>query len=295
MFTCKDIYKIINSPEKENLTIELKSFRKLFDDDHKDGSVKRKEIAYTIVALANRFGGKLIFGINDDGSFDGKNKIDIDKAKESINQICTGNISPIVEYQSQFLECPEGDLLIIHIPKRKGIPFAYINSKNSIGEITNRVYYIKTYHGKQLVSDSQLAWLFNNTDDPKFDYKFRIAIEFNKNLELLNFISDQCSREVCWFMPYILKRDNTRLKTDSTYFSVFFIQLFPYFVLKSFSVFFSHSWYIHISKGFDRMSSGPIISNFISNPCPVRIENIPVTGVSVLNDYFGDFKQILTE
>jgi hypothetical protein len=43
------------------------------------------------------------------------------------------------------------------------------------------------------------------------------------------------------------------------------------------------------------MSSGPIISNSITNSCPVRIENIPIPDNSVLYDFSWNINQILTE
>lgn len=81
----KAIDKLIQeSIEKENLEIELKNSEKL-RNINKD---KRKEIAYEIIALANRHGGKLIFGVNDNGTYEGKNifKDDIDINKQIIRQ-----------------------------------------------------------------------------------------------------------------------------------------------------------------------------------------------------------------
>ena len=147
MITYEDIEAIIKNHEKEKITIELKSFRKLFDKNSDKASEKRRDLSYEIVALANRFGGKIILGLNDDGTFDGKmpltitpsRNINIDEVKGIIHQICYDSISPRIDITTQFLECPEGDLLIVYIPKRKNIPIAITPNKKP-EEINSRIY-----------------------------------------------------------------------------------------------------------------------------------------------------------
>lgn len=75
-----DIKKIASNREKENIDIELKSFDKLIRLDDKN----RKDLACEIIAFANRNGGKIIFGIKDDGAFDNGGNIDVDQLKGKI-------------------------------------------------------------------------------------------------------------------------------------------------------------------------------------------------------------------
>ena len=131
MITCAELRKLVENSEMENSKIELKSFRKLYES--KEGS---KDIARGIVALANRHGGRFIMGINDDGKFDGKlpimsnsSEITIDDFKEKIFHLIRDHISPTIEPETEYLQCSEGDVLILNVPKRKGMPHAFIEKR----------------------------------------------------------------------------------------------------------------------------------------------------------------------
>lgn len=168
---------IKQSREKENLKIELKNSGIL---NHTE---RRRILACEIIALANRHGGKLIIGVNDDGIYEGKNifknNIDVHQCKEIIDDICHSAISPIIDYNLDFIETKNADILVVKIPKREKIPHAFVKRGQS-GEIKSRVYYIRTRHGKRLVGDNQLQWLFNHQGDADFTYEFRNVITYNK-------------------------------------------------------------------------------------------------------------------
>jgi len=170
-----------------------------FDAIYKLVKQKEKDIAYEIIALANRHGGKLIFGINDDGTFEGKDvfkdNIDIQKCKAIIDNICYTSISPIIDYDLKLVETNDADFLMITIPKRGKIPHAFINSKEG-GEIKTRIYYIRTRHGKRLVGDNQLQWLFNYQGDADFSYEFRNVVTYNK--KTLEVSLSPINQVPCW-------------------------------------------------------------------------------------------------
>lgn len=167
--TTTDIFRIAQSSERETITTELKSFRKLipFDDNQK------RDIAYEIIAFANRHGGQLIFGINDNGKPDENIDIDIDVIKSKLHQLCFDSISPVIECTTQYIDEAEGRFFIAHIPKRKRLPHAYVPNWSG-SDINSRIYYIRTSHGKKLVSDSQLEWLFQNQGDPVHHHNLNI-------------------------------------------------------------------------------------------------------------------------
>lgn len=253
--TWSDIHALINGREKESINIELKSFRKVLDKEKREENFG--EIACEIVALCNRNGGKLILGINDDGSFDGKFNGDIDSLKRDIQNICYDKISPIVDYNTQFLQSGDADLFIIHVPKRKLTPHAYI-PKRSGKEIKSRIYYIRTSHGKKLINDVQLEWMFHNNNDPNFSHSFRVGMEFDRNLNLIGSPIPHGSYSIINFINQLDENDRKLIKEDSTTFHKFFVGLFPFFILDSIADYYSHSWYIGIDKEFDRTSSGPM-------------------------------------
>lgn len=154
MTTCKEIQELLEKSEIENFKYELKSSRILKNDNWKD------KLAKEFVAFANRTGGKVIIGLQDEGTFDGEADYDINALKGDIDNIIHNKISPIINYNFEFLKCEGGDLTIITIEKKKDIPYAYIVKREG-AEIKSRIYYIRTPHGKRLVSDSQLENLFS--------------------------------------------------------------------------------------------------------------------------------------
>ena len=120
MTTYEEIKILLEKSEFESLLYELKSSKILEQNDWKG------KIAKEIVALANQNGGKLIIGLQDDGTFDGKADYDVDKLKGDIDNIIHDKISPIINYNFEFLECEGGDLSVISVEKKKDIPHAYI-------------------------------------------------------------------------------------------------------------------------------------------------------------------------
>jgi len=133
MTTCNEIYQIIRNIEKEKIKIELKDAL-IFSK--KEGQEK---LAHEIVSFANRYGGKVFIGITDNGIFNGHNIFDVDECKGIIDNICHNSISPEIDYNIEVVQCKEGDVLIINVAKRKGIPHAYIKGRRG-SDIKNRSY-----------------------------------------------------------------------------------------------------------------------------------------------------------
>lgn len=294
MFTPEDIERIRANPEKETLTIELKSYRKLFSSDSSD----IRDIGYEIVALANRHGGHLVFGLNDDGSFDGKlplkidgkKEITADNVKEKVHNICNDSISPRIDCETQFLQCAAGDVIIVSIPKKKNIPHAYVPNKSAT-EVNSRIYYIRTSHGKKLVSDRQLEWLFKHDYDPNFTKEYRIAIDFNKQFGVIGDKITIGNYYVHGFLHSLQFDELQALFMDSKKLGAFFTQLIPYFILKSYTQWHGKSWYIGVNKAFDRKSSGPM--NAPHQSVALKIEDIKIAGESILDSFSWNLDEVL--
>ena len=126
MTKCIEIEKLREKSEFENIKYELKSSKILKEKDWKD------KIAKEIISFANRNGGKIIIGLQNDGSFDGKKDYDVDILKGDIDNIIHNKMSPVVRYNFEFLECEEGDLSIIIIEQKKDIPSAYIVKREGV-------------------------------------------------------------------------------------------------------------------------------------------------------------------
>ena len=291
MTTDTDIHSILNRPEKENLKVEFKRSDLLHDING------QRKIGYAIVALANRYGGKLFLGVNDDGTLEGKDIFDIDEDKGIIENICHMRISPIIEYNTEFLSLEDGDILIVNVPKRKEIPHAYIVSREG-PEIKNRIYYIRTSHGKRLVSDRQLQWLFTHQEDPDFSFPFTVVIHFNrKSLTIpppLEIGQPSFIYNFVHFVNSLPKHDIKFLTKDWETVETFFLQITPYALLNSFPLLFKRSWLVEINRRKGIPNWVPLPRTVASQV--VSLKDIPLPpGGSILNELSWDFSDVLRE
>ena len=288
MTTCDDIKKILGKSELENTKIELKSSKILEKKGWKDS------IAMELVAFANLLGGKLIIGIQDDGKFDGKIKKDFDKFKGDIDNIIRSKISPTISYGIEFLNCAEGDLIIITVEKKTEIPFAYIVSREG-PEIKNRIYYIRTPHGRKLVSDGQLKFLFNE-EKLNILHQFSVVLVFDKpEFEITDSLEFPSSIRFDFSFLYdrVYPRYKDLFKEKSVQFDQFVVELLNYQMLYSILKNFQRTWDI---KYLEPLSS-KLGSIFRETPKEaIKISNFPEphknselsklsTGV---DDLFGD-------
>ncbi|MHA1973245.1 MAG: AlbA family DNA-binding domain-containing protein [Candidatus Hodarchaeales archaeon] len=168
MKDCNELLDLLEQKELETTKIEFKRSPILKNP---------KDLAFGLVALANRYGGKLVIGITDEGEFEGKEIFKVDKAKGIIDNICNDRCSPPIEYSIDCLECVKGDVLIVNVERRKDVPHAYTRRSN--GEIMSRTYYIRTSHGKRLVTDKQLDWMFRSVSDPGFYTTFTFQMSYD--------------------------------------------------------------------------------------------------------------------
>lgn len=291
MISCTDIQDIINQFEKEKVDIELKSFR-IFDlSSTKD---QRNDFAYEIISLANRYGGKIILGINDDGHCDGKYSGNIDDLKGKIHNICHDLISPVIDCDTEFLRCTQGDFLIVYIPKRRSIPHAVVPNRKD-KNVNSRIYYIRTSHGKKLVTDAQLEWLFKSQEDPIFTSDFRILIEFNKNMSVFGKHIPWGNYHINNWLSFLSADDTKRILEEENKFYQFFTEMFPFFILKTLADYYSQSWFIGIDEQFDRMSSGPKITKIPVKSLPVKISDISIEGMLVVDKLSWDFKKTIEQ
>lgn len=287
MTACKEIYEILKNPEKENLRIELK------ESDILRNNEGQRELGYQIAALANRYGGKLLIGIKNDGTFEGKGIFNIDKDKGIVDNICHTVISPVIEYNIEFMSCDQGDILVINVPKREGIPHAYIGSREG-PEIRHRVYYIRTAHGKRLVSDKQLEWLFNHQEDPDILFPFNIAIAYFKDSFKIPYNIEQptCINNYLTFVNSIPENKIETLQKDWDAIKSFFLEITPYALIHSFSFIFSHSWLIEIRRTLEKTSHSPKVKDVSSKKISISELPLPPRG-SVAASLGWDFEEIL--
>ena len=123
-----------------------------------------KEIAIQLVSLANRYGGRILVGIKDDGRVEGA-KMDMDHESLAILNVAHNNSSPPVEVGFDHATSPNAeDVLIINVSRRKGIPHAVVDRKAA--EIYKRTYYVRSGSTNRLVDDIMLQYMFEHVNDP---------------------------------------------------------------------------------------------------------------------------------
>ncbi len=221
----------------ENDRIEFKPF----------GIVKlSSEFCAGLVALANRHGGTILLGVNDDGSREGV-RIDADKMVTEISNLAKDKCSPSITFDFHHHSLDDGDVLEIDVKRRTSIPSAVIERRGH--EIRGRTYYIRTENGKRLVEDRELEWMFENTEDANFDSRFRISIVYNRKtigipfaemphswLQLLPFL--EVPQQDC---AYLLADETKRV-------SALMIDILPYALLHHFGWIFRNSWLVKIVR-----------------------------------------------
>ncbi len=175
MVTCEELHGIIE--RWENVNTEFKSRRLLAKTDRE----RALELAAQLTSLANRFGGRLVFGVEDDlrqvekGGFEGKEKV-----VQWIANVNRDSCSPPTEISHEFLQCDGGEVLVIHISRRKAMPHAVVPRREG-QQIKERVYYARNNHGKQLVTDIELSQMFLNVDYPELAGTFPFAFSYRRD------------------------------------------------------------------------------------------------------------------
>jgi hypothetical protein len=153
---CQALEELVDREAPEDLKLELKSADYLQEPDWKT------TIAEELTALANRVGGRLVIGIDDDGEFEGRQNFSEADLRQDLDNICHDKVSPRLDYDLQLLSCTGGDVAVIEVPRRSGMPHAIV--QRSGPEIKTRKYYVRTKHGKRLADDHQLAAMFEAPD-----------------------------------------------------------------------------------------------------------------------------------
>lgn len=267
----KDLRKIIKTGE--NARVEFKQSDKLKDSE---------EIAKQLISFANRDGGMVIFGVTDDSKIEGA-KINRDQEILKITQVAEDSCSPKIDFSPIFFHSRKGDILIVNVKRREGMPHAYVKKSND--KIRSREYYIRLNTGKRFITDNELEWLFKNSGNVNINYDFRVAITYIRKQLGIPAFSD-FPHYLYHFVGFLdlLSEENRKflMEDEPNRMRAFFIELAPYAMLETFQEYFSTSWLTEINrrkgeskhrpiKGLDskeihisdlKLSSDSIISSF---------------------------------
>jgi|GEM_PF-2931673 hypothetical protein len=293
MTTIEEIRNLVEHRDRERINLELKSIRKITEQDAKGDN--RRDIAYEIAAIANKFGGKLLFGVNDDGTFDPKFEGNPDNIKEYIVTICHDMISPVIDCNINFVQSNDWSVFVVDIPQRRHMPHAVVPNRRS-HEINSRIYYTRTPFGKKLANDIELEWMFKSVTEPIFEYDFRLCSEFTRNLESVGCHSDIILVGTYYFNNWLeaLSEDDKRLILEEQEgLGSFLLELYPFLILKTLADYYGHHWYIGMTEGFDREGAGPMRTN---SPIPTQFidaRTIPISGFKIANRLSWDLTSLI--
>lgn len=229
-------------PRYETIRFELKRIEKISNSIEEN----KKDLLYGIVAFANRFGGHIIFGVdNESGKPEGSiSKIEQEKYIERIEGWIKYSISPHIDYGIKVLSDSEGckwTVIVLTIEKSKFMPCAYVKRKGS--EIEKRVYYLRNEFGKRLVDDVTLFNLFKNNLQDKLYFPFVFPLIVKNSGE---FVTEGFPSFIQEFKGGFVKE---YARENALSFSLIF-NLMPFIFLKSMSNLFNENngWYFEFNS-----------------------------------------------
>ncbi len=234
------ILNMIQNPDRENIKIELKSYKLL--KEKKD----LETIAQECIAFGNRLGGYLVIGVDDNGNFEGKGKFEPDRDKGDIENYFSEKISPTLNFIIDYFEYPKGDILVITVSRYKDIPFSIV--EKNIAHISWRQYYYRESHGKRLISDQQLKYLFLN-EAIDFKHFIRIVIACNKDLTMNYQLEEPkgLKQQYGEFLADLPENVKLKLLNNKVKINYFLLEISPYLFLRDIAYFFQTGWNIRIN------------------------------------------------
>ncbi len=226
---------LIESWELVDKEFKSRRFVQPWSGDHS------KDLAAALVSLANRDGGYLIVGVDDEthkieaGGFEDK-----DALAGQIANVASGLCSPPIKIIHNFLPCSEGETLILEVARRGQIPHA-------VEKGGARTYYIRNNQGKQLVTDIELQEMFLNADFPALKRSFSFVYFYERNSLLEPHFEDilPSSPEDVVFRTLIPKIGRLG-KEEPVKITQMVAQVFPYAVLSVIDKGLSAGWGRHI-------------------------------------------------
>ncbi|MEH1812267.1 MAG: RNA-binding domain-containing protein [Nostoc sp.] len=105
MITPEILIKLIG--DGETLTVEFKSDRKPLPEN---------ELVEAVVCLANKHGGKLVIGVEDDGCITGLNQKLAESSPGLLSALIASKTTPSLSVETAMIDLPEGRVAVINVP-----------------------------------------------------------------------------------------------------------------------------------------------------------------------------------
>lgn len=232
----------------------------------------RNKIARQLVAFANRGGGQIVFGIDDDSREPEGVEIFEEDAADTISEIARDKCSPPVSFNYQFFSESEGDLesgsiFVLKIEGSDTIPTAFVEHTGR--EIKKREYRLRTGDESRLVTDSELRQMFSDDLEPGFDNNIISWYFYKTNDPAPGHPIDHPVREprvpmsasssqimLSEYMCFITENDEEWTMMDSTHgLQNIVFPIFPLAFLNYLSDIFEHTWDIEWDNNTHQVKS----------------------------------------
>ena len=206
-----------------------------------DALYNAESVASEVVAFANRSGGKILFGVTDDKSLENA-KLDWEVETERISNIIRDRCSPQPEFMVDRYTDKHGDVLVLDISARRGIPVAVVDRSNH--EIGPRSYFVRTVWGKRRVDDTALSWMFAHVGEPKIDYHFMTDLVYLEPQMLVS--AHNILQSATYYRPILntLKTEDKEflLEDNPNRMVTFVMEMAPLALLQDLAWSFQDSW-----------------------------------------------------
>lgn len=188
----------------------------------------------------------------------------------------------------------------MNIEKRKDMPHAVVEYAGN--EIKKRIYYVRIESGKRLVKDRLLDYMFKNVEDPYFEHRFAIGLQYirdNFNISEIMFdIPYMGIWTIASFIKHLNEEDIKFIKEEEpNRIGSLIVELLPYAMLEFLSNYFYSSWDINIEKIGDSTTISPLkdidkielkLENILNPPENTLLSNLSLDIKSILRR--KDFK-----
>ena len=127
-----------------------------------------ERIAKEVVALANTHGGRIVLGVDDDGTITGVN--DAEEEKFLLRQAIQTHCTPAVEYQTQRVVVGDRrDVLVVIVPESSSKPHVVISESTTNGE---GPAYVRVEERSVVASDETVQQLRDQTPSGNVTFEF---------------------------------------------------------------------------------------------------------------------------
>lgn len=164
----KELLELISGGETLNL-----EFKQKFSEFEK--------IAKEFIAFANTKGGKVIFGVRDNGKICGV--YSEKEVEELVKKTVTEYIEPAIDYKIEFYEYIDTEIVVVNIPESKYKPHRIQDYRDTL-IVSEAQVYIRV-NDKSVPASKEMVRILRAQSDQKPLYKYQVGRDEKKVFEFL--------------------------------------------------------------------------------------------------------------